>query len=137
MVNMSLSQGIFPSYFKTAHVSPLLKRPSLSSEDMKNYRPVSNLSFISKITEKVVANRLHSHLHVSGTSNSFQSAYKKLHSTETALLKIHNDIVGAMDKGRVTALTLLDLSAAFDMIDHKILLHRLQSWFGITGSALD
>ena len=74
---------------------------------------------------------------MSGASNSFQSAYKKLHSTETALLKIHNDIVGAMDKGRVTALTLLDLSAAFDTIDHNILLHRLQSWFGITGSALD
>ena len=70
-------------------------------------------------------------------SNPFQSAYRKLHSTETALLRIQNDILAAMDKGRVTALTLLDLSAAFDTIDHVILLDRLQNWFGITGMALN
>ena len=104
---------------------------------MKNYRPVSNLSFISKIIEKVVAKRIHSHLSQTGTSNPFQSAYKKLHSTETALLKIHNDIVEAMDRGRVVALTLLDLSAAFDTIDHCTLLQRLESCFGISGHALN
>ena len=70
-------------------------------------------------------------------SNPFQSAYRKLHSTETALLQIQNDILMAMDKGKVTALTLLDLSAAFDTIDHVILLDRLQKWFGISGMALN
>ena len=104
---------------------------------MKNYRPVSNLSFISKIIEKVVAKRIQSHLSDTGTANPLQSAYKKLHSTETALLKIHNDIVEAMDKGKVMALTLLDLSAAFDTIDHCTLLQRLESCFGISGHALD
>ena len=137
IVNLSLSQGIFPMSFKTAHVAPLLKKPSLSKDEMKNYRPVSNLSFISKILEKVVAKRIHSHLSETSTSNPFQSAYKKLHSTETALLKIHNDIVEAMDKGRVMALTLLDLSAAFDTIDHCTLLQRLESCFGISGHALE
>ena len=104
---------------------------------MKNYRPVSNLSFLSKILEKVVASRLNSHINSSHTSNDYQSAYRKFHSTETALLKIHNDILSSMDDGRVTALTLLNLSAAFDTVDHTILLRRLGNWFGVSGKALD
>ena len=104
---------------------------------MKNYRPVSNLSFLSKILEKVVASRLNSHINSSHTSNDCQSAYRKFHSIETALLKIHNDILSSMDDSRVTALTLLNLSAAFDIIDHTILLRRLGNWFGVSGKALD
>lgn len=103
---------------------------------MKNYRPVSILSFISKVLEKVVAQRIQSHINLTNASNPFQSAYRKSHSTETALLRIQNDISTAMDKGKVTALTLLDLSAAFDTIDHLILLKRLETWFSISGSAL-
>ena len=117
--------------------SLLLKKPSLSKDDMKKYRPVSNLTFISKVLEKAVAKKnsvafklYNKHL------KSFQSVYKKFHSTETALLKIHNDILMAMDKGKVTALALLDLSAAFDTIDHTILVGRLNTWFGIGGPAL-
>ena len=136
LINLSLAEGIFPSTFKTAHVTPLLKKPTLSKEDMKNYRPVSNLSFISKLLEKVVANRIHSHMEETNTTNSFQSAYRKSHSTETALLRIHNDVLMAMDKGKVTVLTSLDLSAAFDTIDHHILVNRLEKWYGISGSAL-
>ena len=105
---------------------------------MKNYRPVSNLSFLSKILEKVVASHLNSHINSSHTSNDYQSAYRKFHSTETALLNIHNNILSSsMDDGRVTALTLLSLSAAFDTIDHTILLKRLSNWFGVSGKALD
>ena len=137
IVNLSLSEGCFPTHFKSALVSPLLKKPTLNRGDMKNYQPVSNLSFLSKIFEKVVASRLNSHINSSHTSNDYQSAYKKFHSTTTALLKIHNDIFSSMDDGRVTALTLLDLSAAFDTIDHTILLRRLGNWFGVSGKALD
>ena len=104
---------------------------------MKNYRPVSNLSFLSKVLEKVVVNQLNTHINSSNTSNQYQSAYRKFHSTETALLKIHSDILASMDAGKVTALTLLDLSAAFDTIDHTILLRRLDDWFGVTGKALN
>lgn len=136
LVNMSLSEGVFPFTFKTAYVSPLLKKSSLCKEDMKNYRPVSNLSFISKLLEKLVASRIKTHMDNSDTANPFQSAYRQHHSTETALLKIHNDVLMAMDKGKVTALTLLDLSAAFDTIDHDILLNRLEKRFRLTGSAL-
>ena len=133
IVNKSLKESVFPSDLKIAHVIPLLKKPSLDKNDLKNYRPVSNLSFISKVVEKVVASRLLTHLEL----NSNQSAYKKNHSTETTLLKITNDITTNMEKKRVIVLTLLDLSAAFDTIDHAALLKLLSSWFGISGIALD
>ena len=137
IVNLSLSEGCFPSHFKSALVSPLLKKHTLNKDDLKKYRPVSNLSFLSKILEKVVANHLNSHINSSRLSNRYQSVYKKIHSTETALLKIHNFILSSMDNGKVAALTLLDLSAAFDTIDHTILLRRLNEWFRVTGKALD
>ena len=104
---------------------------------MKNYWSVSNLSFLSKVLEKVVVNHLRTHINSSNTSNQYQSAYRKFHSTKTALLKIHSDILASMDAARVTALMLLNLSAAFDTTDHTILLSRLDDWFGVTGKALN
>ena len=82
-------------------------------------------------------NQLNSRINSSNTSNHNQSACRKFHSTVTALLKIHNHILASMDAGKVTALTLLDLSAAFDTIDRTIRLRRLGDWFGVTGKALD
>ena len=90
---------------------------------------------MSKVLKKVVANRLHEHIYEHHLSNDLQSAYKRFHSTGTALLKIHNDIVDNVDNAKVTALTLLDLSAAFDTIDHLILLQHLHRYFGISGTA--
>ena len=118
-----------------AHVTPLHKKPSLDRNSLKNYRPVSNLSFISKLIEKVVAkqNEFISH---EGLLNVNQSAYKSSHSTETALLKIQNDIVFSVDSGKAMALTLLDLSAAFDTIDHSLLYDCLHDWFGLDGTVL-
>ena len=137
LVNLSLSEGCFPSHFKSALLSPLLKKPTFNKDDMKHYWPVSDLSFLSNILEKVVASHLNSHVNSSHISNHYQSEYRQFHSTETALVKIHNNILSSMDDGRVTALTLLDLSAAFDTIDHAILLGRLGDWFGMGGKALD
>ena len=91
---------------------------------------------LSNVLEKVVANRLHEHMYIHHLSNDLQSAYELFHSSETALLKIHNDIVVNMDNGKVTALTLLDLSAAFDMLNHVILLQSFHWHFGISGTAL-
>ena len=137
IVNLLLSKGSFPSHLKSALVFPLLKKPTFDKDNMKYYWPVSNLSFLSKVLEKVMANCLNSHIYSSNTSNDYQSAYSKFRSTETALLKIHNGVLSSMDDGRVTALTLLDLSTAFDIIDHTILLRSLDDWFGVTGKALD
>ena len=121
IINFSLSESIFPSSFKQAiFVHPLLKKPSLPDDDLNNFRPISNLNFISKILEKVVASRIQSHLLSNSLSSSFQSAYRMFHSTETTLLSIHNDLILAMDCGEVTSLILLDLSAAFDTVDHSI-----------------
>ena len=104
---------------------------------MKNYRPVSNLNFLSKIIEKIISNRIRSHLDKNNLSNTNQSAYKPLHSTETALLKIHNDICMNMDGGKTTALVLLDLSAAFDTLDHISIIELLSGWYGISGTVLN
>lgn len=101
-----------------------------------NFRPVSNLSFISKLLEKVVDLRLEQHLQSNALHEHLQSAYRKSHSTETALIKIKNDITESMDKGLVSVLVMLDSSAAFDTIDHKIVLSRLKNQFGIRDTAL-
>ena len=118
--------------FKHAHVTPILKKLSLDKEVFKSYRPVSNLNFISKIPERVVAVQLQTHLDEAGLITAFQSAYRKHHSTESALINILNDILLNMAKGSFTAPTLLDLSASFDTIDHTILLERLNVYCGIS-----
>ena len=128
---------MFPITFQVRLSLPSVEKPTANNDDMKNYPPVSNLSFLSKILEKVVASRLNSHINSSHTSNDYKSAHRKFHSSETALLKINNNILPLLDDGRVTALTLLDLSAAFDTINHSILLRRLGDWFGVSGKALD
>jgi hypothetical protein len=92
---------------------------------------------VSKIIERIVATRINQHLKSFPSLSPFQSAYRKFHSTETALLRITNDILLACERQKVTALVLLDLSAAFDTIDHSILISRLSTTFGITGSALN
>ena len=137
IVNASLNHAIVPLSLKTALIRPLLKNSGLDKEVLKNYRPVSNLSFISKVLEKVVAKRLDDHMLDNNLYSSVQSAYRERHSTETALLKVQSDILTALDSGSGAVLLMLDLSAAFDTIDHGILLSRLNSLYGISGDALD
>ena len=86
------------------------------------------------LLEKVVSSQIKNHINKFALDNPYQSAYKAFHSTETALLTVQNKVFEAMEKGEVTALTLLDLSAAFDTIDHDLLLDRLTDWFGIGGN---
>ena len=136
MVNFSLSERLVPDGFKKAVVTPLIKKASLPVEDLKNYRPVSGLSFISKLVECVVAKQLVDHIHQHDLDNSYQSAYKPGHSTETALLSIKNDIHLSLSRGEATGLVLLDLWAAFDMIDHSTLLGCLLDLFGVGDTAL-
>ena len=92
---------------------------------LQNYRPVSNLPFISKIIEKVIAQQLTDHMKVHALYEKHQSAYRCYHSTETALDKAQNDLQGAIDDDSGVFLVLLDLSAALDTMDHDILLDRL------------
>ena len=136
IINLSFSTGVFPDQFKNCSVHPLLKKSNLDKDNLSNYRPISHLSFLSKLTERAVKLRLTSYLSSNNLLNSFQSAYIKHHSTETTILSVHDHIIKAMAHQQVTCLTLLDLSAAFDTIDHSILLERLSSWFGISSIAL-
>ena len=122
-----MQDGVFPSCYKRAQVLPLLKKAGLNSSSPAIYRPVSNLSTLSKVLERLVLTRLRPHLLGSANFSEFQSAYRKCHSTVTALLQILHEVFTAADDKQVTTLICLDLSAAFDTVDHSILLERLQS----------
>ncbi len=135
IINLSLHLGDMPLSLKKAIINPLLKKLDLELIK-KNYRPVSNLAFISKLIEKAVATQLIEHLKLNKLYDKFQSAYRTFYSTETALLRAKNDILNSMDNRNVTLLLLLDLSAAFDTIDHSILLNRLSQRCGIKGTCL-
>ena len=97
IVNLSLSSSTIPQQFKDAVVTPILKKASLNPEILKNYRPVSNLPYISKIVEKAASLQISSHLEKNDLSDIYQSAHKKQHSIETALVRVQNDLLMALD----------------------------------------
>ena len=136
LVNLSLQTGTFPEKWKEAIVRPLLKKRGLELE-YANYRPVSNLTFFSKLIEKAVLLRLNNHCDNYDLLPTNQSAYRRFHSCESALLRLVHDLLDAMEKQEVTALIAIDLSAAFDTVDHDILLEVLQKQYGVTGTALN
>ena len=136
IVNLSLCSTM-PENLKEALLTPLLKKLSLDPDILKHFRPISNLAFLAKLVEKVVALRVNEHAEEHKLYEKLQSAYKSFHSTETALVKVQNDILSALDNNESVLLVLLDLSAAFDTVDHTILLNRLEKRLGITGQCLD
>ena len=137
LFNLSLSSGVFPAHWKHACITPVLKKGRLNPLEVSSYRPISNLAVLSKILEKLVSMQLRSYLRDNNLLPSFQSAYRPHYSTETAVLKLTSDILLSLDKGNVCLLSCLDLSAAFDTVDHSILLSRLHTTYGLCGTALD
>lgn len=133
---LCFDEGTFPTRFKTASVTPLLKKKGLDNDNVANYRPISNLHTISKIVERLFMSRVIRHVEQAPCFNRFQSAYRRNHSTETALLRMLNDAYCTADNGDRTMLIQLDLSAAFDTIDHDTLLRRLGHTFGLSGSVI-
>jgi hypothetical protein len=121
---LSFSEGDFPSRYKTAAVTPLLKKKGLDRDNTANYRPIFNLHTVSKIVERLFLSRVAAHVENSPCFNQLQSAYRRGHSTETALLKPSNDIYQSADDKSRTLLVQLDLSTAFDTIDKSTLLQR-------------
>ncbi|KAM9485904.1 uncharacterized protein ACWYII_005901 [Salvelinus alpinus] len=134
LINSSLTAGYVPSVFKRARVAPLLKKPTLDPSDVNNYRPVSLLSFLSKTLERAVLGQLSRYLSQNDLLDPNQSGFKTSHSTETALLCITEALRTAKANSLSSALILLDLSAAFDTVNHQILLSTL-SELGISGAA--
>ena len=136
IINISLTQGIFAEEWKTTIVHPLLKE--LESELIpSNYRPVSNLSFLSKLLEKCALQQFNNHCISNKLLPNYQLAYRKNYSTQTSLIKVVNDILWAMERQEVIALTTLHLSVAFDTADHEILIEVLEHQFGTTNLAIN
>ena len=137
LFNRSLQRGSVPSSFKASYITPLLKKADLDPADVRSYRPISNLTVISKLLERIVSSQLVKYLKDNGLLPDLQSAYRAMHSTETAVLKVLSDLLLALDSGNLAMLTLLDLSAAFDSVDHDTRLQRLYKSYGLQGPVLD
>ncbi|XP_064639772.1 uncharacterized protein LOC135495242 [Lineus longissimus] len=135
IVNQSLQTGYIPDSWKCATVKPLLKKAGLDLT-FANFRPVSNLPFISKAVERVVVKQLLGHSDSFAPLPKFQSAYRQNFSTETAMVKVQSDILMKMDKQEVCLLVLLDLSAVFDTVNVTNLLSIMKEDFGISGTVL-
>lgn len=129
IINQSFLASHIPSVLKSAVIRPLLKKTTLAPETLSNYRPISNLP-------KIVATQLYDHIKNNNLFDKFQSGFRPGHGTEIALVRVTNDLLMAADSGSPSLLILLDLTAAFDAVDHTILLHRLQHTIGLTDNAL-
>ena len=137
LFNRSLTVGHFPVNFRDAFITPIVKKPGMDASDVRSYRPISNLSVLSKLLERLVARQLTCYLNAANLLPQLQSGFRSAHSTETAIFRVLSDLLQAVDRGDVAVLVLLDLSAAFDTVDHEILLQRLDTTFGLRGSVLD
>ena len=135
IINCFFTSGEFPDCWKEALVCSLPKKSGVLSE-FTNLRPVSNLQYVSKLTESAVFDQTHAYLTSHGFYPPFQSAYRKCHSTKTALFKVQNDILMNLDSQRVTLLVLLDLRSTFETVDHGVSLNHLRTSFGVRGSTL-
>ena len=136
IINSSFTEGSFSVSEKRGLVRPYLKKVGLDAEDLANYRPVTNLSYLSKIEECAMLEQLVPFLEEAGLIPHCQSAYRRFHSTETVLCKIYNDLVHTICLGRSSLLVLLDLSAAFDTVDQQLLLNDFYN-SGMRDVALD
>ena len=131
IIDLSMSSSSVPLNLKEAYITPLLKKPTLDKSDINNYRPISNLSVLSKLLERAICTQLVSCLNVNSFMPRHQSAYHRRHLTETALALVFSELISALDDGNLALMALLNLSAAFDCVDHDILLSRLNITYGI------
>ena len=134
IVNQSINTGIFPDSLKLAIVKPLFKNKD-SENDFGNYRPISLLTTISKIFERVIFNQLYEYMTLNNLFINSQYGFRKKHSTELAALELVDRVAKDMDKNKVPLSIFIDLSKAFDTLDHEILLQKLKH-YGVEGIAL-
>ena len=135
IVNLSLTNRKFCKDWKVAVVKPLLEKPGLDLIS-KNYQPISNLPFISKLVEKCMLKQLLEHCETDNLLPDFQAAYQKHYSMETSLIRLTNIILWSMERQYITSLAILDLSATFNTMDHDIQLQILEQKFGFCDKAL-
>jgi len=133
--NCSLARSHFPAGFRKAFITPTVKKPGMDTTDVSSYRPISNFPVLSKLLERLIVRQLMDYLQSTDLLPANQSGFRPGHSTETAVLWVLSDIFFSVDRGDAAALILLDLSAACDTVDYEILLHRLQTTYGISDVA--
>ena len=131
LINLTLQKGYFPNQFKQGVVRPLLKNSNLEPELLSSYRPVTNLRFMSKVVERVVFEQINLYLESNNLRSKYQSAFRCSHSRERALLKVFNDLLCFLVESRSVMYIGLDLSAAFDIIDHQFLFEVLAKRIGL------
>ena len=131
--NHSINNSIFPTKWKEAKVTPLHK--SGPHDDVNNYRPISILPILSKVLEKHVHDSLSEYLQEFSLLHKTQSGFRTQHSCETALINMIDSWLNAMDKGKIIGVVLVDFKKAFDLVDHQILLNKLDI-YGIKDEAL-
>ena len=136
IVNKSFEEACFPDQLKHAVIILIIKNYNLDSEIVKNYRPISNTPFLAKVVEKAAFQQLYDSLNSNCLLSSNQSGYKQNHSCETALFAIVNDLQVVVHNDNLAAVVMLDLSAAFDTVDHQRLLFKLKHYFGINSNVL-
>ena len=132
----SPATGCFPERYKHTIITPLSVKSNMDASQLQSYRPFSNLPFLSKLLERAVHSQLQSILDANSAISTRQSAYRKHHSTETELIKVYDDLLKATDNGQMSALWLLDLTAAFDTVNHELLMARLEGTFGVRSRLL-
>ena len=135
LINICFASGKFPESEKEGIIYPRLKSNDMDADSFASYRPVTNITVLSKIIEIAINNRLNEYLMSCNLIPEFQSAFRANHSTETALLKVHSDIIRSLDNSKTVCMICLDLSAAFDTVDHEILINELRAC-GVEGTAL-
>ena len=131
---VSIKQGIFPDRLKIAKVTPIFK--SGAKDNISNYRPISILPVFSKVLETIMYNRVYNHLNSEGLLYEKQFGFQRNNSTEHAILQLTRDITSSLEKGEYTLEVFIDLSKAFNTVDHQILIKKLQN-YGIDGTALE
>jgi len=136
LCNASLQQDCLSLGQRHAIVRPRLKKAGVDASNVQNYRPVSNLACIATVVERLVCRQLVAFFERLRLLSSVQSAYRSKHSRKTAVLKMTTDVMRASDRGVVSLLCMLDLSATYDTVDHDILIGRLQQSFGVKGLTL-
>ena len=135
LVNKSFAEGTLDG-IKHSEIDPLLKKHGLDSDVYKNYRPVNNLIFLSKLVERIAQKRIDGHMQVNNLFTAEFFGYKQYHSTETMMVGATDEILSGFDDGKCTIMVFLDLSAAFDTIDIDRLVEILGEEIGLAGTAL-
>ena len=137
IVNSTISTSIFPSNLKHAEIKPQIKDNSQNSNDLKQFRPLSRIPYMSKVIEKVMHQQLDEYIMNHCLHAKYQSGYKKFNSCETAMIHVIDDIQKLLNQGNYVALLILDMSSAFDTVDHDILYEKLRRNFYLGRSAVN